>query len=122
MNKLLLAHVAGGLGFALSASAQHSAWLPEARKLVVTPSYVYQTFDEYWQGNRKTALGGDARQHTALLGFDYGLTDNTALDLSLGWAWSESDANFGPTPRSSLTDNGLTDTSFGIRHRFIDQA
>ena len=112
MNKLL---IAGGLGFAVSASAQHSAWLPEARKLVVTPSYVYHTFDEYWQGNRTTSLGGDSWQHAALLSFDYGLTDDTALDLSMGWVWRDSDANFG-------SDNGLSDASFGIRRRFIDEA
>jgi hypothetical protein len=77
---------------------------------------VYQTFDEYWEGARQTDLGGDLFQHTAFLGFDFGLTDNIALDATVGWVWSEADGVFG-----DQNDDGLTDTTFGLRQRFVDE-
>ena len=101
---------------AATAGAQHSVWLPEVDRLVVTPSYVYQTFDEFWMGDQKMDLGGDLLQHTALLGFDWALTENTALDATVGWVWSEADGVLG-----DQNDDGLTDTTFGLRQRFIDE-
>jgi len=59
-----------GLIIAGSAAAQHSVWLPAKDHIVVTPSYVYQTFDHFWAGKDKVKMDGDLWQHTALLGFD----------------------------------------------------
>jgi len=115
MNKSVGVGSVVGL-IAISSAAQHSAWLPESKRVVVTPSYLFQTFDKYWEGNEKKNLGGDLHQHIASLGVDYGLFDNTALDLSVGWVWSEADGVFG-----SSHDNGLTDTTFGLRQRFVDE-
>ena len=123
MSKSLGLGLTAGLVMAASASAQHSVWLPGQDKLVVTPSYVYQTFDEFWMGKDKVDLGGDLWQHTAFLGFDYGITEDTAIDATVGWVWSETDAAMlgaGPGLRN-LTDDGLTDTTFGIRQRFVDE-
>lgn len=106
-----------GLVFAASAVAQHSVWLPGADRCVVTPSYVYQTFDTFWMGENKTDLGGDLMQHAAFLGFDYGIAEDTALDATVGWVWSEADGVFG-----DQNDDGLADTTFGIRQRFLDEA
>src|SRR5687767_10224151 len=118
MNKSLGLGSVAGLLIAASAAAQHSVWLPGADRLVVTPSYVYQTFDEFWMGDNKVKLDGDLWQHTAFLGFDYGLTDDLALDATVGWVWSETDALM---LGGDQNDDGLTDTTFGIRQRFIDE-
>jgi hypothetical protein len=117
MNKSLGLGSVAGLLIGAPAVAQHSVWLPGADKLVVTPSYVYQTFDQFWMGAEKVDLGGDLFQHTAFLGFDYGLTDDTALDATVGWVWSEADGVFGDN-----NDDGLTDTTFGLRQRFVDES
>src|SRR5258705_13366413 len=85
--------VMAGLMIAASAGAQHSVWLPPQDKIVVTPSYVYQTFDHFWAGKQKVKMDGDMWQHTALLGFDYGLTEDTALDATSVWGGPE------PIPR-----------------------
>jgi hypothetical protein len=123
MKKSVRLGAMAGLAVAASACAQHSAWLPEARKLVVTPSYVYQDFDEVWLGKNEVGLSGDLWQHAAFLGFDYGITEDIAVDLTVGWVWSETDAQMpglGPGA-DNLTDDGLADTGFGIRKRFIDE-
>jgi len=121
MNKSLGLGSVAGLLIAASAAAQHSVWLPGADKLVVTPSYVYQSFDEFWMGATKVEMDGDLWQHTAFLGFDYGLTDNLALDATVGWVWSETDAGTLGAGTDNLNDDGLTDTTFGLRQRFVDE-
>src|SRR5436190_6591668 len=114
--------VMAGLMIAASAAAQHSVWLPEKDHIVITPSYVYQTFDHFWAGNQKVKMDGDMWQHTAFLGFDYGVTDDTAIDATVGWVWSETDSpTLGANGHTRLNDDGLTDTTFGIRQRFVDE-
>ena len=110
-----------GLVIAASASAQYSVWTPEQGRFVVTPSYVYQTFDEFWAGKDKVKLDGDMWQHTALLSFDYGITENLALDATVGWVWSETDSTMLGAGSHHANDDGLTDTTFGIRQRFINE-
>ena len=121
MNKSLGLGLAAGLVIGASSGAQQSVWLPPADHVVVTPSYVYQTFDEFWAGKQKVKLDGDLWQHTAFLGVDYGLTKNIALDATVGWVWSETDAGMLGAAGGNLNDDGLTDTTFGIRERFIDE-
>ena len=116
MNKSLGLGIAAGLAIAASAAAQHSVWLPGEQKVVVTPSFVFQQFDEFWMGETKVDLGGHLRQQTALLGVDYGITDDLALDATVGWVWSEADGVF-----DDGDDDGLTDTTFGIRQRLVDE-
>jgi len=118
MNKSLGWGLVAGWAMAATATAQHSVWLPGADRLVVTPSYVYQTFDEFWIGDEKVKLDGDLWQHTAFLGFDYGITDDIALDATIGGVWSETDAGMLGGDQS---DDGLTDTTIGIRQRFVDE-
>lgn len=122
MNKSGRLGAVAGLAVAVSAGAQHSVWLPEAQKLVITPSYVYQSFDEFWMGESEVEIDGDLWQHTAFLGFDYGITEDTAVDLTVGWVWSETDASLlVGLGADNLSDDGLADTTFGIRQRFIDE-
>ena len=102
-----------GLIVACSASAQsYSIWLPPPKELVITPGYVFQTFDEYWRGRDAVDLGGDFRQHTLGLGVEYGLTENWALDLTAGYEWRTLD---------DRVDDGIADTSFGARYRWLDE-
>jgi hypothetical protein len=121
MNKSLGLGLMAGLVIAGSAGAQHSVWLPESQKVVVTPSYVYQSFDKFWAGEEKVKLDGDLWQHSAFLSFDYGVTEDTAIDATVGWAWSETDAAALGAGSRNLNDDGLTDTTFGVRQRFIDE-
>ncbi|HKQ39038.1 MAG TPA: hypothetical protein VJ063_13255 [Verrucomicrobiae bacterium] len=118
---VLLWGLAAGLAVTRSARAQHSVSLPEQHKLVITPAYVYQTFDRVWAGKQNVKLDGALWQHTALVSFDYGLTENTAFDAAVGWVWSETDAPALGAGSRNLKDNGLTDTTVGIRKRFIDE-
>lgn len=106
---------------AASAGAQHSVWLPGKDRFVVTPSYVYQNFDEFWMGEDEVDLAGDMWQHTAFLGLDYGITDDIAIDLTVGWVWTETDSPMLGAGADNLNDDGLTDTTFGIRQRVIDE-
>lgn len=116
MNKKICLSVIGGLLTACGATAQtYSVWLPRAQELVVTPGYVFQTFDKFWLGKDKVDLGDDLMQHTAFLGFEYGITENVAMDLTAGYVWSHTDA-FG-----EQSDDGLADTTFGARYRFVDE-
>jgi len=121
MNQSLGLGFAAGLVMTVSAGAQHSVWLPEKQKLVVSPSYVYQTFDKFWMGKNKVNLDGDMWQHTASLSFDYSVTENLAVDLTAGWVWAETDAAMLGAVGGHLKDDGLTDTTFGIRQRFLDE-
>ena len=101
----------------LSASAQFSAWLPDAHQIIVTPSYAYQTFDEFWLGRDKMDLSDDVNQHTTLLTLEYGITERLAADATVGYTWVDSTDAFG----SGDEDDGLTDTTFGLRYKLLDQ-
>ncbi|HTD87536.1 MAG TPA: hypothetical protein VK850_13235 [Candidatus Binatia bacterium] len=121
MNKSLPLGIAAGLAVGLSADAQHSVWTPEQGKIVITPSYVYQTFDEFWAGKDKVKLDGELWQHIAAFSIDYGITEDLTVDATIGWVWSETDSSAPGAGRQHANDNGLMDTTFGIRDRFIDE-
>ena len=88
---------------------------------MVTPSYLHQRFDEFWRGKDKVKLDGDYWQHIASVSFDYGLTEDRAVDGTAGWVWSETDADMLGATGGNVNDHGLTDITFGIRQRFIDE-
>ncbi|HEY2953550.1 MAG TPA: hypothetical protein VGK40_13250 [Verrucomicrobiae bacterium] len=104
---------------ALSACASafgQSAWLPERGQFVVAPSYSYQSYDKYWSGKNKIAAV--ARQQTSSLGLEYGICPYLAADFAIGYSWSESNS-FPPPVHNN--DDGLIDTSLGLRWRLIDE-
>lgn len=106
---------------AFPAHAQYSAWLPQPRQLIVTPTYGYQTFDAFWFGQEKVKLAPyDSIQHSALLGLEYGLCPQSAVDVSVGYTWTEARA-FDPAGVRK-TDDGLADTRFGLRYKLLDEA
>ena len=102
-----------GLMAAWSAAAQsYSVWLPAPKELVVSPGYVHGTFSEYWGGREKADLAGEFRQHKALFSLEYGLSEKVALDLRAGYVWRSIEDD---------SDNGVADTAFGARYRWIDE-
>ena len=104
---------------ALAARAQpYTVWLPKGHEWIVTPGYTFQTFDRAWVGKQNVDLDGDFDQHTMRLGLEYGLSENLTLDLTSGYVWMHaSSAMFG----GSRSDDGLLDTTFGLRRRFVDE-
>ena len=119
MNKTTLS-LSAFSGFALlaagTAHAQLSAYTPAANQILVTPAYVFQTYDEFWAGDTKVKLPDDVVQHTGYLSLEYGILDDLALDATMGYSGTDTDA-FG----KGNNDDGLTDTRFGLRYRVLDE-
>lgn len=113
MNKCIPFLAVAALALGGSAFAQ-SAWLPTQGTLLVTPGYTYQTFDDFWMGKNDATLPDDLTQHTGYLNFEYGILPDLTADLTVGYAHSELE------PAGS--DDGLTDTYFGLRYRLVDEA
>ena len=90
-----------------------SAYLPIEGRFSLSGSYVFETFDEFWMGRKKARLPDDIHQHTVSVGLEYGLLDDVALDLTLGYT------------RSSFSGaddiDGLNDTTLGVRWRMLDE-
>jgi hypothetical protein len=98
-----------------------SAWLPLRGQFIATPGFSYSTFDEFWVGrDRKNPLEANDEsldQYTGFVALEYGMNDRLAADLTIGYtATSEAKKTFG---RGS--DEGLADTSFGLRYRLADE-
>lgn len=117
MNFLLRTCVgATALGTVLPALAQ-SPWLPVEGRLEITPRYVYQNFQEFWiRRDQRMKLDEDVVQHTGTLSAEYGITQDWAVDATLGYTRVDSKA-FG----GSNTDDGLADTRLGVRYRIVDE-
>jgi hypothetical protein len=112
MNPRLLA--ASALVFSVSAFATSiDAWLPEQRQLVVTPGYSYANFDSIWAPTTKISLPADHTTHVGYALLEYGILANLAADLTLGYGHVDLD------PVGS--DDGLIDTSLGLRYRIVDE-
>ena len=111
------------LGFALTASATvccgQSAWLPAKHQIKVTPGFSYSTFDEFWAGRERVHPLKDndesLDQYTGYLALEYGILDNLAADVTLGYTATSDTDTFGDN------DDGLADTLIGLRYRLIDE-
>jgi len=105
-----------------SVHAASNPYLPEPGSLNAVLSYVFQTADNFYFGNKKADLPTDLDQHTASAYLEYGLTDSIALDARLGYASSDflKTGADGPSPFGTSLD-GLTDTNLGIRWRILDE-
>ena len=93
-----------------------SAWLPQEKEFSVTPSYIFQKFDEFWMGTHKTNPDwtSSIKQHTVSLAVEYGITKHLAADLTIGYTRSE--AKF-----AGETLDGLADMAVGLRYQFLDE-
>ena len=121
MKKIILASLAAALA-ADAAHAQLSAYTPERNQLISTIAYQYQRYGDFWVGETniplKLATGfREQRQHATFLTLEYGILDDLALDVTVGYSWTE----FTGGPGGNLTDDGFTDTSFGLRYRVVDE-
>ncbi len=115
---------AAGLLAALSLSSicslsGQSPWLPTKGEWLVTPSFTYSTFDEFWVGNTLVSPlkdnGDDLDQYSGFLAIEFGITDHLAVDVAFGYTETSSTTTFGDG------DEGFADTSFGLRYRFLDE-
>ncbi len=105
----------------ISAHAQYSAWLPDERQFVVTPGFVYSTFDKFWVGDTRVdnpPNGKSLDQYITFLSVEYGILPDLAADLTVGYTWTDTKA-FGAS--GTRDDNGLADTYFGLRYRIWDE-
>lgn len=109
-----LALLAGG-----AACFGQSAWLPARSQFKATPGFSYSTFDEFWMGKTKVSNppnGDSLDQFTGYVSFEYGILANLAADASVGYTATDTGA-FG----GNASDEGLTDTSLGLRYRLVDE-
>lgn len=116
MKPLSLAITGALLTTVFSASAQ-SAWLPEHGELIVTPGYIYQSFDKFLVGKTKMSLPDDITQQTGFLALEYGLCPRLAADFTIGYTRVEFEPPGGP----DFTRSGLDDTRIGLRYRLVDE-
>lgn len=103
------------VGGASLAGAQ-SAWLPQPKEFSVTPTYIYQKFDEFWMGTQKTNPDwpSSIKQHSVSIALEYGITKKLAADLTFGYTRSE--ARF-----AGEKLDGMNDTAAGLRYQFLDE-
>ncbi|MBM3814658.1 MAG: hypothetical protein FJW20_23785 [Acidimicrobiia bacterium] len=89
-------------------------WQPAQGKVLITPSFYYDSFrGAYGGGPDRMKLASPVVFKTTLLGVEYGLTRNIALDATAGFVANASKRAFG----SRTNDAGMTDTSIGVRWR-----
>lgn len=106
----------------VTAQAQYSAWLPAEQQFVVTPGFTYSRFDEFWMGNEKVdnpPNGKRLHQYVSYVGLEYGILENLAADVTVGYTWTESKA-FNATGRET-GDRGIADTYAGLRYQVFDE-
>ena len=123
MKKTFLASFAIALA-ANAAHAQLSAYPPARGQLIASVAYQYSRYDEFWVGDNTISLDlatgfREQRQHSTFLTLEYGILDNLAIDATVGYSWAE--FHDGPSGARDLTDDGLTDTTFGLRYRVLDE-
>lgn len=112
-----------GLLFILSlcscSSYAASPWLPAPESGTASLSYIYSTADELYEGETKASLPTDLEQHNAVFNIEYGVSDQFAVDFSLGYAQTE----FQQDPTLSNADNldGLIDPKIGFRYKVWDE-
>jgi hypothetical protein len=105
----------------LSAHAQLSAWPPNEQQFVVTPGFVYSTFDKFWVGDTRVDNPPNKKsldQYITFLSLEYGILPDLAADVTVGYTWTETKA-FGAT--GTRDDRGLADTYLGLRYRIWDE-
>lgn len=103
-------------------ASANSSTMGEAGTWYLSPSYTYQSFDEFYAGDQRVdtpPAGEEIERQSYRLNLEYVLTDLWALDLSLGYFRTQS-GEVGPFDQGD--QDGLSDTEFGIRHILSKQA
>ena len=123
MRKILFALVPATLLAIPNASAQHSAYVPEPGVFELTATHQFQRYRDFWVGGTRIGLEAATgfevqQQHSTFLTVEYGLAPNLAIDATVGYTWAEFKHGPGGV---ELNDDGLTDTSVGLRYRVIDE-
>lgn len=98
---------------ALQSVPAQSAYVPARGTGSVTVGYSFYSFDEFWFGDTKADLPDPIEQHNVVLGFEYGVTDRLALDLTGGWAYNHFDLQ--------QDHDGLIDTLIGVRYQITNE-
>jgi hypothetical protein len=114
LNRSSLAFLAAAL--AVPATAQN-VWLAEPGVLNVTPSYTYQSFDEFYVGTARMTLPDDITQRTQTLRFDYGLAPRLALDAQIGYT----KVKFSP-PGARFQRSGRDDSRLGLTYALLSES
>ena len=118
MNLKNHALIAVSLYGTATACLGQSAWLPARDTLLVTPGFAFSTFDEFWTGTSKVSNppnGDSLDQYTGYVSMEYGILENLAGDLTIGYTGTDTDSFGGES------DWGLMDTSLGLRYRVVDE-
>jgi hypothetical protein len=100
----------------------NSATVAKAGTFFFSPSFTYQSFDEFYAGDQLVDTppnGDEIERQSYRLNVEYSLTDLWALDLSLGYFRTQS-GEVGPFTEGN--QDGLADTYFGIRRALLRQA
>jgi hypothetical protein len=111
-----LVHLLAVLLLAGGPSAAQSVWAPRPGGFTVTTAYNFRSFQQAWRGPRLFRFPGTFSQHTGSVNVEYGISRNWTADSTFGYTATRGDA-FG----RGLSDNGWTDTNFGLRYKFIDE-
>lgn len=124
MNKTTATLSSLALLTAGAAHGQYSPYVPANQQIVASPSFVYSTYDEFWAGDQKVDLGaatpfGRQNQYYAGVTLEYGMCESFAFDATVGYIWTQ--FSDGPPGLSPWNDDGLYDTTLGIRWRIIDE-
>jgi hypothetical protein len=95
-----------------------SAWIVQEGEWVVTPSFTYQTYDSFWAKTTEVSpppFADEVNQYTASITVEYGLMEDVALDITVGYTLAEVDGG-------TFSDNdGASDTLLGVRWKFLDE-
>ncbi len=102
-----------------SLALAQSAWLPQKNQINITPGFAFSSFDQFWAGDNKVdnpPNGKSLDQYSGFLNLDYGILGNLAADATFGYTATDTGA-FG----GNVSDDGLMDTSLGLRYRVLDE-
>ncbi|MDB6112585.1 MAG: hypothetical protein JWR69_4335 [Pedosphaera sp.] len=101
-----------------------AVWLPEAKQWWVTPWYEYTEFERIWRGDRKENIiqggGHGFDQNNGMVLLEYGIKQNWAADLLLGYT-SLATRSFSTPPGSVISTSGLMDVTFGLRWQVLNE-
>lgn len=104
----------------ISQALANSATVGEAGTFYLTPSYTFQTFDEFYAGDQKVSnpFGEDIDRESYRVYLEYVATPDLAVDLSVGYFRTESGEG---GPFTEGEQDGLADTDLGLRYAFMKQ-
>ncbi len=119
IKKLLLIAVSAALSTAAHADA-YSPWTPGDESSELTFRFSAQQADDFYAGDKKVPLsavagaGADLSQDGYTLDYSYGISDQLALDLRVGYTSSDFVRTPGLAPNGGLS--GVQDSRIGLRY------